>query len=241
MKKINCIAIDDEPLALLVITRFCERKGGMDLETYSEPSIGLKEIIRRKPDIVFLDIEMNSISGLEIAHSLPRETCLIFTTAHAQYALNGFDLDAVDFLHKPFAYDRFEKAVDKALRRIESRYPSEPNKIVIKQEYNNITVFTSEILYIEAMGNYTKIFRTSGGYILSHTNMKTIQDMLPEESFLRIHRSYIIALEKVEMFSKRRIKLKGKEAPLPVGQQFAGNVYDVLTRKDLGICMKGEN
>ena len=101
MKKIKCIAIDDEPLALLVISQFCERKG----------NIGLEEIIRKKPDLVFLDIEMNSISGLDIAHILPHDTCFIFTTAHAQYALDGFDLNATDFLHKPFSYERFEKAI----------------------------------------------------------------------------------------------------------------------------------
>ena len=120
MKKFSCIAIDDEPLALLVITQFCERFGNLDLSTFSEPRIGLEEIKRHKPDLVFLDIEMNSINGLDIAHALPRECCFIFTTAHAQYALNGFDLDAVDFLHKPFAYERFKKAVEKAIRRIET-------------------------------------------------------------------------------------------------------------------------
>ena len=120
MKNTTCIAIDDEPLALLVITQFCERFGGLELTTFSEPLVGLEEIRRRKPDLVFLDIEMNSISGLDIARDLPKECCFIFTTAHAQYALNGFELDAVDFLHKPFAYERFEKAVEKAIRRIET-------------------------------------------------------------------------------------------------------------------------
>ena len=110
MKKLTCIAIDDEPIALLIISQFCERKGGLELTTFSEPLTGLREIARRKPDLVFLDIEMNSTNGLDIAHALPPESCLIFTTAHAQYALDGFDLDAVDFLHKPFAYERFEKA-----------------------------------------------------------------------------------------------------------------------------------
>ena len=118
MKKIKCIAIDDEPLALLVISQFCERKGNIELTTYCEPKIGLEEIIRKKPDLVFLDIEMNSISGLDIAHILPHDTCFIFTTAHAQYALDGFDLNATDFLHKPFSYERFEKAIEKAFRQI---------------------------------------------------------------------------------------------------------------------------
>ena len=120
MKKATCIAIDDEPLALLVITQFCERFGGLELTTFSEPLVGLEEIRRCKPDLVFLDIEMNSISGLDIARDLPEECCFIFTTAHAQYALNGFELDAVDFLHKPFAYERFCQALDSFCRRREA-------------------------------------------------------------------------------------------------------------------------
>lgn len=232
IKKITCIAIDDEPLALLVIARFCERRGGIKLTTFSEPRIGLKEIIHSKPDLVFLDIEMNSISGIEIAHSLPQECCLIFTTAHAEYALEGFDLDAADFLHKPFAYDRFEIAVEKALRRIESRQSRTPENIVIKQEYNNVTIAVSEILYVEAMGNYVKIYRTRGGYVLSRTNMKAIRELLPENRFLRIHRSYMIAVDKVERFSKSKIKLTGKDTLLPIGQLFANKVYDTLVSKD---------
>ena len=172
---------------------------------------------------------MNSTSGLDIAHALPPESCLIFTTAHAQYALNGFELDAVDFLHKPFAYERFEKAVEKALRFIEAKRNKVPENIIIKQEYNNISVTTSDILYIEAMENYTKIFRTSGNYILSRTSLKAIQKMLPKDRFLRTHRSYIISINKIERFSKREITLKGCSATIPIGRQYAENVYSKLT------------
>lgn len=234
MKKTSCIAIDDEPLALLVITQFCERFGGLELTTFSEPLVGLEEIRRSKPDLVFLDIEMNSISGLDIARDLPGECCFIFTTAHAQYALNGFELDAVDFLHKPFAYERFEKAVEKAIRRIETQRDRVPESIIVKQEYNNVSIAVSDILYIEAMENYTKIFRESGGYILSRTNMKTLQEMLPEENFLRIHRSYIVPVERVEVFSKKRIKLAGQNIDLPVGRQFANHIYDTLIARNSG-------
>ena len=118
MKNITCIAIDDEPFALTVIESFCERKGGISLTVYDEPRVGFEAIKREQPDLVLLDIEMNSISGLEIAQHLPEKTVLVFTTAHAQFALEGFNLDAVDFLHKPFAYDRFEVVLNKAFRRI---------------------------------------------------------------------------------------------------------------------------
>lgn len=128
MKEIYCIAIDDEPWALQVIEQFCQRKGGIKLITFSEPLVGLNEIKRSEPDLVFLDIEMNSLNGIAIAQALTDKCCFIFTTAHAQYALEGFNLDAVDFLHKPFAYERFEKAVDKALRRIEAQHAKQSTK-----------------------------------------------------------------------------------------------------------------
>ena len=235
MKPISCIAIDDEPLALLIISRFCERKGGMALTTFNEPRIGLQEIIRRKPDLVFLDIEMNSISGLDLAQSLPKGCCLIFTTAHAQYALDGFNLDAVDFLHKPFAYERFERAVEKAIRYIEThRAASEgtlPETIVVKQEYNNITIPINDIIYIEALENYIKIFRTNGSYILSHINMKALHELLPQHAFLRVHRSYIIPIHKVERLSKQEIRLIGLPTPIPVGRRYAQEVYALLSQQ----------
>lgn len=109
MKEIYCIAIDDEPWALQVIEQFCQRKGGIKLITFSEPLVGLNEIKRSEPDLVFLDIEMNSLNGIAIAQALTDKCCFIFTTAHAQYALEGFNLDAVDFLHKPFAYEASKK------------------------------------------------------------------------------------------------------------------------------------
>lgn len=228
MRNITCIAIDDEPMALLIIEQFCRRKGGMELSTFSEPSVGLEEIRRRKPNLVFLDIQMNSISGLEIADILPKECCFIFTTAYAQYALDGFDLDAVDFLHKPFSYNRFERAVEKAMRRIEARNATKPEYLVVKQEYSNVNIPLANILYIEALGNYVKIIRSSGDQILTRTNLKTITDRLPDEAFLRIHRSYVIAIAAVKSFTRTRVVLREIDLELPVGAQYAEKVINVL-------------
>ena len=227
MRTIRCIAVDDEPMALLVIEQFCRRKGGLLLETFSEPHVGLEAIRRTRPELVFLDIEMNGISGLEIAGSLPAGCCLIFTTAHARYALEGFELDAVDFLHKPFAYERFETAVERAFRRIESlRAPEDPH-LVVKQEYNNVSIPCADILYIEALGNYVKIVRASGGHVLTRANLKAVSDMLPEGRFLRIHRSYVVALGAVEAFTRSRVTLRGG-VTLSIGQQYASAVLRML-------------
>ena len=102
---IRCIAIDDEPIALSIVRQYCERRGGIVLETFSSPRLGMQRVQEWRPDIVFLDIEMNGVSGLDLARELPSACCLIFTTAYAHYALDGFETNAVDFLHKPYFYD----------------------------------------------------------------------------------------------------------------------------------------
>ena len=231
MKPLTCIAIDDEPMALLIIEEFCKRKGNITLSTYSEPSIGLKAIREQLPDLVFLDIQMNGMNGLEIANTLPETCCFIFTTAHAHYALEGFNLDAVDFLHKPFSYERFVTAVDKAeRRRVEAiEAPVHSETIVVKQEYCNVTIPVDDIMYIEALGNYVKLFRKSGGYVLSHTNMKSIQTLLPSSKFLRIHRSFIVALNKVDKFTRNSIQLQGREGLLPIGKKYIDAVSETLS------------
>lgn len=228
VRNLRCIAIDDEPMALLIIEQFCRRKGGLELTTFSEPIIGIEEIRRKEPDLVFLDIHMNSINGLEIADTLPEKCCFIFTTAYAQYALEGFNLDAVDFLHKPFSYERFTIAVDKAIRRIESQRSLQSECLVVKQEYNNVNIPLSDILYIEALGNYVKIFRKSGGHVLTRTNLKAITDILPVHHFLRIHRSYVIPVASVVSFSRSKVEIEGYVGELPIGNQYVVSVMEIL-------------
>ena len=234
MRKINCIAIDDEPIALFIIKQFCDRKGGMEITTFCDPRIGLEEIIRTKPDLVFLDIEMNGLNGLDVAKALPVECTLIFTTAHAKYALDGFNLDAVDFLHKPIAYKRFERAVEKAMLHIggltEPWNEAMQENIVVKQDYPSITVPISDIFYIEAMENYSKIFRICGENIISRLNIKALHGMLPKNYFLRVHRSFLIPLNKVSQFSKQEIHLQGLERTIPVGRSYAKYIYEVLSQ-----------
>lgn len=237
MKKINCIAIDDEPIALLVIKQFCERKGNMELITFCEPRIGLEEIMRIKPDLVFLDIEMNGLNGLDVAKALPEECTLVFTTAHAQYALDGFNLDAVDFLHKPIAYERFERAVEKAILHIKTHEDETPHDviqetIVVKQDYNSINIPISDIFYIEALENYSRIFRINGATVISRLNIKAIHKMLPQKQFIRVHRSFVIPINKIQQFSKQEIYLTGLNKPIPVGRSYAKEVSGVLLQNE---------
>ncbi|MCM1140663.1 MAG: response regulator, partial [Muribaculum sp.] len=159
-RKIVCVAIDDEPIALSIISQFCKRLGNIDLDTYSDPQKGLDTIMAKKTDIVLLDIEMKDINGLSIAKKIGDKTVFIFTTAYLKYALDGFDLDAVDFLHKPFSFDRFRTAMERAERRMEYRESigAKNYTIIVKQEYANVSIRVNDIEYIEAMENYAKIY-----------------------------------------------------------------------------------
>lgn len=191
--------------------------------------MGLEAIHKYRPDIVFLDIEMEGLTGIAIASQLPENTCFIFTTAYLKYALEGFDLDAVDYLHKPFAYSRFQIAFAKALRRI-GRQPIKTTSqcIVVKQDYNNITIPIDDILYIEAVEGYSKIFRTSGECVMSRILLKNIFTMLPSESFLRIHRSFIVSKSKVKSFNKQEVVLNNG-LTLPIGRQYASGLMDIMS------------
>ena len=226
---IRCVAIDDEPPALEIIAKFCQRIGNIELQTFYNPEEGLDVVQRYKPDIVFLDIEMDGINGLEIASRLPENTCFIFTTAYLRYALEGFDLDAVDYLHKPFSYSRFQTAISKALRRIGRQHLQAASQcITVKQGYNNISIPIDDILYIEATEGYSKIFRVSGECILSRILLKNIFALLPQEDFLRIHRSFIVSRSKIKSFSKQEIVLIGGTT-LPVGRQYAAEITNKIS------------
>lgn len=226
---IRCVAIDDEPLALDIIEKFCRRLGNVELQKFNDPVKGLGIVMQNKPDIVFLDIEMDGINGLQIAAQLPESTCFIFTTAYLKYALEGFDLDAVDYLHKPFSYNRFQTAFSKALRRIGHRHlQTSSQSITIKQDYSNINIPIDDILYIEAVEGYSKVFRVSGDCILSRILLKNIFAMLPHEHFLRIHRSFIVSRSKIKSFSKQGIVLIDGTA-LPIGRQYAAEIADKIS------------
>ena len=185
----KCIAIDDEPIALSIIRQYCERRGNITLETYSSPRLGMQRIKEWRPDIVFLDIEMNGTSGIELARELPPTCCLIFTTAYAHYALEGFEVNAVDFLHKPYFYDRFDRALQKAekwLRMNDLLTVSESSsrQLLLKAEYKNVTVSIDTILYIESIDNYVKIHATDDTTLLSKITLRNIEEQLPPGEFI---------------------------------------------------------
>ncbi len=234
---IKCVAIDDEPIALSIIKEYCNRHGDLELLCFTSPVAGMECIRATRPDIVFLDIELTSHNGVALARELPPSTCLIFTTAYANYALEGFNVNAVDFLHKPIFYPRFLQAMEKAKRHLSYREPEAPEaNITLRADYKTVVVSLRDIMVIEAMDNYVKIYRKDLPTLMPQMTMKELEAMLPAEGFLRIHRSYIIALPYVEKFSNRKVHLRGFPRPIPAGRKYIDAYRSLAT---LTGCRRG--
>ena len=223
------IAIDDEPIALSIIERYCARRGGITLETVSTPRLGMQRIREWLPDVVLLDIEMNGTSGIELAKQLPPSCCLIFTTAYAHYALDGFEVNAVDFLHKPYFYERFDRAMQKAeqwLRMHDLLRTSESavRQLLLKSDYKTISVSIDTILYIESIDNYVKVHLANGTSMLSKIPLHIVEGQLPQGEFIRIHRSFLVARCRIARFSKTEIILEKDGKALPIGRKYMDNL-----------------
>jgi DNA-binding LytR/AlgR family response regulator len=224
---ITCIAIDDEPLALQVIKEFCSRISFLQLEQiFTDTDEAKKYIEQHKVDILFLDIQMPDINGLQFYKSLAEKPIVIFTTAYRDFAVEGFSVDAVDYLLKPFEYDRFLKACYKAKEYLEflSTQELQLNSLFIKVNYEIMKVNLKDIELIEALDDYIKIY-IKPNPVLTLMTLKNIQEKLPARDFLRVHRSFIIPIHKVEKFSKTKIWIANKE--IPIGSSY-GTVYDQL-------------
>ncbi len=221
----KCVAIDDEPMALEVIKSFCQRMEGVELDTFTNPLVGIEHVKRTHPDLLFLDVKMGEVNGVSLAKEIPQGTFLVFTTAYAQYAVDGFDLNAVDFLHKPFSFSRFEKAVNKVQQTIKlvnysATPPLEGQDITVKVEYKNVTVQLGSILYIQAMDNYVKIYTVDSRPVITQMSMKSLEAMLPENEFVRVHKSYIVPRHRIESYSRTQLTLTGG-TEIPVGRAYA--------------------
>jgi Response regulator of the LytR/AlgR family len=221
----KCIAIDDEPLALKLLTHFCGQVPSIQLlGAYTNPLEGLSYIRSMQPDLIFLDIRMPDISGFNIAQILGQDKLIIFTTAYKDYAVESFELDVVDYLLKPFSFERFLKAYTKAedrflssLKKIDSGQVSDSKTISFKYNYQNTQLPLQSILYIEAFDNYIKIVTPEKTYMPVMT-MKKIQSLLPDDEFIRIHKSYIVAVNKIKSFnSEQAITLQKK---IPIGRSY---------------------
>lgn len=235
----NCIAIDDEPLALDIITEFCSGLSYINLiGTFTNASDAAKIMNSIDIDLVFLDIHMPKINGIDFLRSLYSPPLVIFTTAYKEHAFLGFEYDAVDYLVKPFGSDRFTKAVNKAYKLMilkkhtdivpKERHSGTGGFIMVKVEYSTVRIDIDDIMYIEGLKDYVKIYTTTK-IVLTKTTMKNIADKLPSDRFLRVHKSFVVALEKIEMIENYRIVI-GK-VRIPVGDSYKSGFTEVINRK----------
>lgn len=229
---IRCIAIDDEPIALSIIADHCRRYGLIDLQCFTSPLRGLNAINDTRPEIVFLDIEMHAVNGIEFARQLPEGTAVIITTAYAQYAKDGFEIDAVDFLHKPIFYPRFQHAIEKAIKwRGNLENDVSRATLTLKVDHKNLVIDVADITHIEAMDNYVKVYRRGGQrLIMSQIPLKEVEAMLPQDRFMRVHRSFIVAMDAVEKFSARSLNLSGIAEPIPIGRTYSSVIAERFHR-----------
>lgn len=221
---INAIAIDDEPPALSVIESFCSESGLISLQkTFTKPSEAQKYLKRFPADLLFLDIQMPSLSGIDFYKNLEQETMVIFTTAHSQFAVEGFNLNAVDFLLKPFTYERFLQAANKANDFYNySRQADKPQTqyLFIRADYSLLKIAIPDIVFIEGLDDYLKIHLQNQKTVVARMTLKTMLEKLPAKEFIRVHRSYIVPFSRIENVRNKTISLAAEEIPL-------GSSYEV--------------
>lgn len=224
--QIRCVAIDDELPALELIKEYVSRFPALKLVQIFDDAIAAAEFIRNNlVDLLFLDINMPDITGLELVRSLTDKPLIIFTTAYKKFAIDGFELDAVDYLLKPVDFERFSKAVNKAIdyyRYKKKEKTEEKEALFVRSEYQLIKINLEEIEFIESVEDYLKIYVTIGKPVMTLMTIKAILEKLPQEKFMRIHRSYIIPVAKIKSVLGKKVKLTTAE--LPVSDSYIDNL-----------------
>jgi len=227
---IRCIAIDDEPLALDIIENYISKLPELQLEgRYTNPLEALEVLNKNTIDLLFLDIQMSELSGIQLLKALPNPPIVIFTTAYQKYALEGYELNVADYLLKPIPFERFLKAVNKvkdllSLQKNTTEQNPLKDFIFVKSDYQMVKINLDDIIYIEGLKDYVKIFAGTKP-IFAHQNMKSIESKLTND-FLRIHKSYIISLKKIEAVQKNMVKIAGIE--LPVGEIYKEQLFKII-------------
>jgi len=216
---IKAVAIDDESIALKVIENFCKDIDFISLEkTFGEAKEGLKYLNKFPVDLLFLDIDMPHMNGIDLYKQLKQETMVIFITSRADYAVEGFNLMAVDYLLKPFSYDRFLQAVKRANDFLnfntQSEKADDTKFLFIRADFSLIKVAVADIIYIEALDDYLKIYIQDQKTLVARMTMKTILEKLPANKFIRVHRSFIVAIDRIQALRSKTVLVDRLEIPL---------------------------
>lgn len=226
--KIKCIAIDDEPLALEQIGSYVQKTPFLELIATCKNAYEALEVLKEKEvNLMFIDIDMPDISGLDLVKSLVKKPQIIFTTAYSEYAFEGFQVDAIDYLLKPINYAAFLKAANKSKIWFEANSPekaeeqskSDRKEIFVKSNYKVVRILLADISYIESANEYIKIFLDNQEVITTFMRLKNIEELLPAGDFMRVHKSFIINLNKILAVDRNRIFID-KKKHIPVGEQY---------------------
>jgi DNA-binding LytR/AlgR family response regulator len=223
----KCIVIEDEPLAQQVLKKYIADHPMLHLSGVCNDALEAQQLLAsEKIAILFLDINLPKLSGIHFLRSLPDPPAVIFTTAYPEFAVEGFDLNAIDYLMKPFSFERFLKAVHKAIDKLKqsAMQPAAeaPKFILLKADKKVFRVNTDEILYCEAVDDYVKVITSEEQYLV-HNTLKKLLDELPSGLFLRVHKSYIIAKDRIRFFEGNYVKVGDKE--IPIGASYRDEIF----------------
>ena len=238
---IRCLVVDDEPLALDILEDYISKVPFLELVKTTTSAIeGLSLVQNDGIDLVFLDVQMPELTGLQFLKILNGKCDVILTTAYSEYALEGYELDVIDYLLKPIAFDRFYKAAQKVLQQKQNSSPvPSPETLVtntphtfifVKTEHKIQKIYLDDILYIEGLKDYISIF-TKSERIITLQNMKKMEDALPAGRFVRVHKSYIVALDKIDSIERSRIQIADKI--IPVGDTYREYFFKLVDNRNI--------
>lgn len=237
MDLIRCIVVDDKPLAVDILNDYIGKIPFLTLSlSTTNPLLAINEIMEKGADVIFLDIQMPQLNGVQFMKIVQGKCKVILTTAYPEYALEGFENDAIDYLLKPISFERFYKAVQKAQYFFNNATPKaapadmpktqkEIEFIFVKTEYKLLKININEILYVEGMQNYVSIY-TSKEKIISLQNIKKIEEQLPKSQFIRVHKSYLVATSKIDSIERSRIHIGS--SLIPLGDFYREGFYKMI-------------
>ncbi len=228
---IKAIALDDEPLALEVLQQLCKSIPELDLASvFTKVTEAFNYLEAHPTDLLLLDVNMPGISGLDFYRSLPKLPLLILTTAYQKYAVNAFELDAVDYLLKPFSQERLRQAVVKVQAKLHGiSQAREADYLWLKSDAGHVKMAFGDILWIESLDNYIKVHTVNGPPRLIRMTLKTIQSNLPHTKFIRVHRSFLVAIDKIQQISSLEVVVRGMK--IAIGSLYKKEVMDLINRK----------
>lgn len=233
--KLRCLLIDDEPPALKVLSRYIASIDGLEIAGQCKNAIEALDVLHQKAvDVIFLDIKMPHIIGTDFLKNLSQPPKVIFVTAYREYAVDGFELDAVDYLVKPVSFERFFKAITK-LNRLMGRETNTVTEndtsrsasfIYLKVDRDMKKIFVNDIAYIESWKDYVKVFLNTGKYIIAKQSISAMENLLSDHKFIRVHRSYMVSFDKISGYNGMSVQLSGHE--IPIGRLYKQAVMERL-------------